>query len=60
MNESNIINISVETINVKVPIVFAEDINSYELYLQQRLDTNQKIVDKWQLVLSSGNFESKF
>jgi hypothetical protein len=60
MNESNIINISVETINVKVPIVFAEDINSYELYLQQRLDTNQKIVDKWKLVLSSGNFESKF
>jgi hypothetical protein len=40
MNESNIINISTETLNVKVPMIFAEDINGYELYLNQWLDIN--------------------
>jgi hypothetical protein len=53
MDESNIINISTETITVKVPMIFAEDINAYEFYLQQWLDTNQKIVDRWDSLLST-------
>jgi hypothetical protein len=33
LNESNIINISVESVTVKVPWIFEEDINSYVFYL---------------------------
>ena len=40
LNESNIINISVEPITVKIPMISAEDINSYEIYLEQWLDIN--------------------
>jgi len=47
MNESNIINISFEHINVKIPMVFQEDINFYRLYLLQRLEVNQDIMNKW-------------
>ena len=47
LNESNIINISVEPITVKIPMISAEDINSYEIYLRQRLDVNGNIIEKW-------------
>ena len=59
MNESNIINISVEPINVKVPIIVAEDIDAYEFYLQQRLEVNQEIVNRWKAVLSDSEFDLK-
>jgi hypothetical protein len=52
MNESNIINISTEPITVKIPMIFAEDINAYELYLQQRLEVNEGIVNQWKNILS--------
>ena len=48
MNESNLINISVKTLNVKVPMIFQEDINAYQLYLQQWLEENEKIVKEWE------------
>jgi hypothetical protein len=48
MNESNIINISMENVDVKIPMIFKEDIDSYYLYLQQWLDRNQKIMDEWE------------
>ena len=41
MNQSNIINISLETLNVKIPMLFSADINAYEMYLKQRLEVNQ-------------------
>ena len=53
MNESNIINISVEPVTVKVPMVFAEDIDAYSLYLTQWLEVNQRIVEQWSGALSS-------
>jgi hypothetical protein len=40
-DETNLINISTEPITVKVPIIFAEDIAAYQLYLQQWLEVNQ-------------------
>ena len=48
MNESNIINISMETVDVKIPMIFKEDIDSYYLYLQQWLDRNEKILADWE------------
>ena len=60
MNESNIINISTEPITVKIPMIFAEDINAYELYLQQRLEVNEGIVNQWKNILSEWEFEAKF
>lgn len=51
MNESNIINISTEPITVKIPMVFAEDINAYSLYLSQWLEVNQDIINDWKAVL---------
>jgi hypothetical protein len=53
LDESNIINISTEPITVKVPWIFAEDINAYGLYLQQRLEVNQEIMNQWSGLLSS-------
>ena len=47
MNKSDIINVSIEPITVKVPWIFAEDINSYELYLRQWLEVNKNIFDQW-------------
>ena len=53
MNQSNIINISTEPITVKIPMIFAEDINAYDVYLKLWLTENQKILDKWEWILSS-------
>ena len=53
MNESNIVNISTETLVVKVPMIFAEDINEYYIYLQQWLDKNKEIVDGWETLLNT-------
>lgn len=53
MNESNIINISTETLTVKVPMIFPEDINAYEIYLHQWLDTNTQIVNERKSVLET-------
>ena len=55
-DESNLINISTEPITVKVPIIFAEDITAYQLYLQQWLEVNQWIVDERKSVVSSEDF----
>jgi hypothetical protein len=52
LNESNLINVSVEPVTVRVPRIFAEDINAYELYLQQWLEVNSDIINKWKNVLS--------
>ncbi len=57
MNESNIINISVEPLTVKVPMIYSEDINEYSIYLQQWLDVNRKILSGWALVLDDTQFE---
>lgn len=53
MNKSNIINISTEPVTVKIPMIFAEDINSYVVYLNQWLDTNSVIVQEWSNALST-------
>jgi len=53
MDESNIINISTETLTVKVPMIFAEDINAYEFYLRQWLETNNKIMEEWKSLLQT-------
>ena len=55
-DETNLINISTEPITVKVPIIFAEDITAYQLYLQQWLEVNQWIVDEWKAVVSDADF----
>ncbi len=57
MNESNIINITVEPITVKVPMIFPENINEYSIYLQQWLEVNEKILYDWASVLSKSEFE---
>lgn len=53
MNQSNIINITVEPLTVKVPMIFSEDIDAYKVYLQQRLDVNQWILDQWWKVIQA-------
>ena len=53
MNESNIINISIEPLTVKVPMIFSEDLNEYEFYLHQWLEENQAIMDEWEGMLSA-------
>ena len=53
MNQSNIINISVEPLTVKVPWIFNEDINAYYIYLMQWLETNEAIVAEWDSVLNA-------
>ncbi len=53
MNESNIINISMENVDVKIPMIFKEDIDSYYLYLQQWLDRNEKIINEWESKLET-------
>jgi hypothetical protein len=57
LNESNVINISVEPLTVKVPMIFSEDINAYEIYLQQWLSTNEAIFNEWKSVLSGADLE---
>ena len=57
MNESNIINISVEPITVKIPMIFSEDINEYTIYLQQWLEVNKEILNGWESVLSESEFD---
>lgn len=57
MNESNIINISVEPITVKIPMIFSEDINEYSIYLQQWLEVNKEILNGWESVLSESEFD---
>ena len=53
MNESNIINISTETLTVKVPMIFSEDINAYQFYLQQWLIENENILKEWEDVVGT-------
>ncbi len=53
MNKSDIINVSIEPITVKVPWIFAEDINSYELYLRQWWEVNKNIFDQWSWTLNA-------
>ena len=53
MNQSNIINISLETLNVKIPMLFSSDINAYEMYLKQRLEVNQWIIEQWKTLIEA-------
>ena len=53
MNESNIINVSTEPLTVKVPMIFSEDINAYQFYLQQWLEENEAIMQEWESVLGA-------
>ena len=53
MNESNIINISTETLTVKVPMIFSEDINEYQFYLNQWLEENELIMQERERVLNA-------
>jgi hypothetical protein len=46
-NQSKLINISTKNLTIKIPMIFQEDINSYEIYLRQRADVNSKIVQEW-------------
>ena len=39
-NATNIINVSTRQVSVKVPLIYVEDINAYELYLRQWIDVN--------------------
>ena len=56
MNESNILNITIEPITVKIPMISAEDINGYEIYLKQWLDVNEKVINKRKLLLENWDF----
>jgi len=47
MNQSEIFNISTETLTVKVPMIYPEDISSYWIYLQQWADSNTQIIEDW-------------
>lgn len=51
LNQSNILNISLEPITVKVPMIFREDVDSYSVYIQQWLSVNQRILEDWDNVL---------
>jgi hypothetical protein len=42
-----------QTLNVKIPMIFKEDIDAYEFYLQQRLEENQEIVERWNEILKT-------
>jgi len=53
MNESKIINVSTEPLTVKVPMIFSEDINAYQFYLNQWLDENKLIMEDWENVLNA-------
>lgn len=46
-NQSNILNIQTKNLTVKIPMIYGEDINSYELYLKQRVNENINIAEKW-------------
>ncbi len=46
-NATNIINVSTRQVSVKVPLIYVEDINAYELYLRQWIDVNGKIIADW-------------
>ena len=48
MNQSNIINISTEPLTVKIPMIFAEDINAYDVYLKLWITENEKILEEWE------------
>lgn len=52
-NKSNLININTKNLNVKIPMIFSEDINAYEIYLKQRADTNGKIIEEWKIIIES-------
>ena len=53
MNESNIINVYTESLTVKVPMIFSEDINAYQLYLEQWLNENEDIMKEWEDVVGT-------
>ena len=52
MNESNLINITIEPLTIKVPMIFSEDINEYEFYLEQWLEENEAIMGEWESVFN--------
>ncbi|MDR2191135.1 MAG: hypothetical protein LBP53_08480 [Candidatus Peribacteria bacterium] len=43
-NQNKLINIQTKNMTVKIPMIYREDINSYEIYLRQRADTNGEII----------------
>lgn len=52
-NESNIINIQTKNLAVKIPMIYSEDINSYGIYLHQRIDSNSKIISEREGIVQS-------
>jgi hypothetical protein len=45
-NQSELINIQTKTLTVKIPMIYSEDINAYEIYLRQWGDTQMEIIEK--------------
>ncbi|MDR2416475.1 MAG: hypothetical protein LBD75_07990, partial [Candidatus Peribacteria bacterium] len=45
-NQSELINIQTKTLTVKIPIIYSEDINAYEIYLRQWGDRQQEIIEE--------------
>ena len=53
MNESKLINIYTEPLTIEVPMIFSEDINEYQFYLEQWLEENNNIMEEWKSVLTA-------
>jgi hypothetical protein len=45
-NKTNLINIQTKKLTVKIPMIYNEDINTYEIYLRQRASTNAEIIEQ--------------
>lgn len=44
--KTNLINIETKRLTVKIPMIYSEDINTYEIQLRQRASTNAEIVEE--------------
>jgi hypothetical protein len=45
-NESKLININTKNLTVKIPMIFNEDINAYDIYLKERMNINTQIAQQ--------------
>ena len=45
-NQSKLININTKNLTIKIPMIFREDLNAYNIYLRQRADVNSKIAQE--------------
>lgn len=51
MNVSNLINIETKILTVKVPIIYPEEINAYQIYITQWLKKNEEIIQQWKNIV---------